>query len=124
MLLKYVFLHIGMHMPGSFFEGAAMPDSSILPLSVQIDRAEADIETHVVIDVLAMLHARIEAVLAEGPPAAATHLPDLAAQMLQDTTEVWKSVGRNAFEEAERHLAGIAVDAILALMACRGTKRL
>lgn len=98
-----------------------MPDSSILPLSVQIDRAEAGIETHVVIDVLAMLHARIEAVLAEGPPAA---VPDLAAQMLQDTAEVWKSVGRNAFEEAERHLAGIAVDAILALMACRGTKRL
>lgn len=100
-----------------------MPDSFILPRSGQDDRSEADTETRVVVDVLAMLHARIETALAEGSPVVAAHLPDLAGQILQGAADVWKSVGKNAFEEAESRLAGIAVDAILALMACRRAYR-
>jgi hypothetical protein len=79
----------------------------------------ADAETRVVVDVLAMLHGRVEAALAEDNPAPEAQLTALTGQMVHSAAEIWKSVGRRAFDEAEGRLAGVAVDAILALMACR-----
>lgn len=96
-----------------------MPDSLTVSCSDGGDIAEAEPETRAVIDVLAMLHSRIEAALAEGGPAVEAQLPVLTGQMLQGAAEAWRSVGEGALDEAQRHLAGIAVDAILALMACR-----
>lgn len=96
-----------------------MPDSLTVFCPDRGDRAEAEPETRAVIDVLAMLHHRVGAMLAEGGPTVEAQLPDLAGQMLQGAAEAWRSVGEGAFEDTERHLAAVAVDAILALIACR-----
>lgn len=96
-----------------------MPDSFTLPRADHDDGSETDADTRAVIDVLARIYDRIEAVLADGAPVVETQLPDLTGQMLQGAAEAWRSVGEGALGDAEKHLAAIAVDAILALIACR-----
>ena len=68
---------------------------------------------------LAVLHGRIESALAGGLSSGETQLPELVGRMMHGTAEVWRNVGRRALGEAETQLADIAVDAILALAACR-----
>ncbi len=84
-----------------------------------LDAPEADIETRAVIEVLAVLHGRIESALAGGLSIGETQLPELVGRMMHGTAEVWRNVGKRALGEAETQLADIAVDAILALAACR-----
>lgn len=80
---------------------------------------DTDSATRAVVDVLAMLHGRIEAALASDGATSEMPVPELVGQVLQNATEVWKCVDRRAFADAEQRLAIVAVDAILALMACR-----
>lgn len=96
-----------------------MPDSLTASCPDRGDVVEAEPETRAVIDVLAMLHHRVGALLAGGGPAVEAQLPDLTGQMLQGAAEAWRSVGEGAFEDTEKHLAAVAVDAILALIVCR-----